>query len=508
MVVPYECLKAFPSFATVLVKQWFIVARAPHSKPQCNNREGQPLVLFFLLQHTMSMRAFEDIPNEILLQIVRDVQFSDQLSLSLISRRLHSIAEPHLYRSVTLADSDEETKSERKLQKFLRTIISRPELGAITRHLDILWYGVGDDTSRRRKNSFDVDKSYLATMQALAREKGLSALAVSELENGWCRPHFSLLMHLLPSLEFLLLREMGPDTMMRTRWIWAQSEYHGPTPVGLRSLSNLEMSYYMDEDGLRAEDVIPFMSLPTLNSFRASFFGGWGKIRWDKDNKEHPRGGKKEKQKVFRSMQFVKRSSKLKKLELYCSAVEPELFDGILQIPEALDTLVYENAGDVVLFHDMDPPAFARALRHQMHSLTTLSVTIAADLSEMISNIEPVGSMGSLGDFTSLKTLRMPCLYLLGDPSASDHSPHDSTKFFDLLPSSLVHLSIGIGEEWDIRKFLNAVGGEDVSRWKCVRDQKVPYLETFTLRSYEPEDASDELEALEIRFCKVSQDRF
>src|SRR5258708_8344654 len=233
------------------------------------------------------MCAFEDIPNEILLQIVRDAQSSDQLSLSLTSQRLHSIAEPHLYRRVTLADSDPNTENEDKVQKFLRRSISRPELGAITGHLDILWYSFFDDDPcfRCTERSYDGDKSYLATMQTLACEKGLSPLATSELENGWCRPHFSLLMHLLPSLEHLLLREMGSDTTMDTRWIWAQSEYHGPTPVGLRSLSNLEMSFYIDEGGLGAEDVIPFMSLPTLNSFRVSFFGGWGEIRWDEDNK-------------------------------------------------------------------------------------------------------------------------------------------------------------------------------------------------------------------------------
>ena len=275
---------------------------------------------------------------------------------------------------MTLADSHAETKSERKLQKFLRTIILRPELGAITRRLDILWYGRYYNPYGK-KISYGGDRSHLATMQALAREKGLSALAVSELENGSCRPHFSLLMHLLPSLGFLLLREMAPDTMMNTRWIWAQSEYHGPTPVGLRSLSNLEMSYHKDEEGLRAEDVIPFMSLPTLNSFRVSFFGGWGKIRWHEEDKGIPRGGFRKgmgKQEIFRSMRFVKRSSKLRKLELYSSSVDPELFDDILQIPEALDTLIYENAGGVVLHNDLDPPAFTRALRHQMHSLTTL----------------------------------------------------------------------------------------------------------------------------------------
>jgi len=54
---------------------------------------------------------------------------------------------------------------------------------------------------------------------------------------------------------------------------------------------------------------------------------------------------------------------------------------------------------------------------------------------------------------------------------------------------------------WIIAKFLNAIGGEnDVSRWKRVRDQKVPHLETFTytLRVPDDPDLVDILETLGI----------
>src|SRR5258708_30051478 len=139
-----------------------------HAPPIQNFRSARPRrtvqePFFHYKCYATSMRAFEDIPNEILLQIVRDVQSSDQLSLSLTSQRLHSIAEPHLYRRVTLADSRPWTESEHKLQKFLRTIISRPELGAITRHLDILWYSFFDDDPSFlcTQRSFNEDKNYL-----------------------------------------------------------------------------------------------------------------------------------------------------------------------------------------------------------------------------------------------------------------------------------------------------------------------------------------------------------
>jgi len=141
---------------------------------------------------------------------------------------------------------------------------------------------------------------------------------------------------------------------------------------------------------------------------------------------------------VKRFMRFVKRSSKLKKLEFLNSTIDTELLEDILQIPEALDTLIYEIAGDwipipnVGLGH-INPPAFARALRQQIN-ITTLSVTIVSgDETE----VQP---MGSIRDFTSLKTLIIPCLYLLGDPDAINDRRQDRNcvKFFDLLPPNLV----------------------------------------------------------------------
>ncbi len=105
--------------------------------------------------------------------------------------------------------------------------------------------------------------------------------------------------------------------------------------------------------------------------------------------------------------------------------------------------------------------------------------------------------MGSLRDFTLLTTLTISCLCLLGDPSADDDGPQDCAKFFNLLPSSLVNLSIEIRRSWDIRRFLHAVGGENISRWKRVRGEQLLYLETFILKSDLPYSPS-ELEALGI----------
>ena len=65
------------------------------------------------------------------------MQLSEQRHLSLTSHRLHSIAELHLYRSLTLEDWPY-VAGGRKLRKFSRTTVSQPELGAITRRLVIV----------------------------------------------------------------------------------------------------------------------------------------------------------------------------------------------------------------------------------------------------------------------------------------------------------------------------------------------------------------------------------
>ena len=114
----------------------------------------------------------------------------------------------------------------------------------------------------------------------MAREKGMSTLAVFELERGRCRPYFSLLMHLLPKLESMTPGGGGMKGMeMYNRWAWGQGEYHGPTPAGFQfliskldkdSLLSLEMSPVLaaefsagsDINGTTGTDLFPSLFLP------------------------------------------------------------------------------------------------------------------------------------------------------------------------------------------------------------------------------------------------------
>ena len=437
----------------------------------------------------MPRRAFEDIPNEILLQIVQDpsVQLPEQRCLSLTSRRLHSIAELCLYRSVTISDA-----FGRRHQEFLRTIVSRPELGAITRCLDIRWYfshsGAGTELH-------SLDKKERIIIQQLAHEKGMSSRAVSELEKGLCRPYFSLLMHLLPKLESLKLTEMRGDMEIDTRWAWGQGEYHGPTPVGLQFLSSLDIFSVWD-----VEDVVPFMSLPALDSFRVFYFKGKGAIRWDEGdaNAEEDSG-----EDVFLSSRYVKRSSKLKELRLHRAIAKAPLLEDILQIPEALNTFHYDfDSSDA--HHDIDAiRGVVNALRYQANSLTTLSLAVF----NISSPCPHVGPIASFRDFPLLKGLTVSCMVLLGH--TSHYAPWGCTPFFDLLPSTLTSLTVRVGlrrmdrnGEWSfVRGFLDAIqGGEDcVSRWRRERVQHVPHLKTFSLWTREdPINSREELEALGI----------
>ena len=424
--------------------------------------------------------TIEDIPNEILLQIVQDpsVQLLEQLRLSLTSRRLRSIAELCLYRALTFKDLT-------SLQKFLRTIVSRPELGAITRYLDVcLWIDVDDH---------DLDEREMTIIQKLAREKGMSSRAVSELEGGFCQPYFLLLLHLLPKLESLKLRLMDPE---ETRWAWGQGDHHGPTPPCLQSLSTLEMF-----DVLAAEDVGRFiMSLPALDSFRVISFQGNGAIRWDKGdaNAEEDSGGD-----VFRSSRYVKRSSKLKELRLYQAIAEAPFLEDILQIPEALETF-HLNFASLGVCYDINAiKGVVKALRYQANTLTTLSLTAL----NLWSSGPCVGPFVSFRDFPLLKELTVSCTFLLGHPAF--YAPCGWTAFFNLLPSTLTSLTVHVGvirvcenRKWTmVHGFLDAIErGEDrVNRWRQERGQRVPHLKTFSLWINEdPINDREELEALGI----------
>ncbi|KAF8340696.1 uncharacterized protein EI90DRAFT_2100335 [Cantharellus anzutake] len=448
----------------------------------------------------MTMRTFEDIPNEIILHIAQDVSSpSELISLTLTSRRLRGIAETQLYRSVSLKDRGFETGDERQLRRFVHTLILRPELRPLTRHLDILWYGLYDEEETKSKTPYAADKSKLIALQTLAREKGMSACAVFDLEKGWCRPYFSLLMHILPSLESLVIREMDCDVVMATRWTWRLSGYHGPLPIAFQSLRSLGLSFHAYRDGLRTADVVPFMSLPALNSFRVSQSPVWDMFPWwtgvkSSDDSSDDEDLALRRQTIFRSVRFTNRSSKLKKLELSLSVVNPELLDCIFQTPEALDILIYHNGWGAAIYHGIDPPAFCRALRHQLQSLTTLCITISGYLDE---SLEP---MGTLSDFISLKTLSIPCLYLFGPSSVVDDGPQESCKFFDLLPPNLLSVTIGTEGGWNVEKFVDAVGGGDDEEWRFLRSQRLPHLEEFILTSGVPNNAAATLEMMGINF--------
>ena len=430
----------------------------------------------------MPRRTIEDIPNEILLQIVQDpsVQLPEQLHLSLTSRRLHSIAKLCLYRSLTF-------KNLIGLQKFLCTIVSRLELGAITRCLDVFF--------RINLDDHDLDEREVIILQKLAREKGMSSRAVSQLEEGFYQPYFLLLLHLLPKLESLKLRVKSLGGGMTTRWAWGQGEYRGPTPLCLQSLLSLEMF-----DVLAAEDVGRFMSLPALDSFGLISFQGNGAIRWDKGdaNAEEDSGGD-----VFRSIRCVKRSSKLKELYLYGAITDATFLEDILQIPEALNTFHYNFGRGSGFYHIDDVKEVVNVLRYQANSLTTLSLT-ALDLG---SPGPWVGPFVSFRDFPLLKELTVSCAFLLGHPSVC--APCGWTAFFDLLPSTLTSLTVQVevmrvdrnGKRGTVGGFLDAIDGDEdrVKRWRQERGQRVPHLKTFSLWiRKDPINGREELEALGI----------
>lgn len=81
------------------------------------------------------MPSLETLPTELLLQIAEEGEQKSLASLSLVCRRLSSIAQRVLYRSVDL--SSHELHQTQQVGRLVRTIFERPDLGEKIRSLQL-----------------------------------------------------------------------------------------------------------------------------------------------------------------------------------------------------------------------------------------------------------------------------------------------------------------------------------------------------------------------------------
>ena len=96
----------------------------------------------YILNHSI-MIGFSTLPEELILSILHYLQIADLLSLSLVCKVLQRIAIPRIYRDVNWT-WDEDAKDDSTVQSFLRSILERPQLALMVKHIQFRGFKFSD----------------------------------------------------------------------------------------------------------------------------------------------------------------------------------------------------------------------------------------------------------------------------------------------------------------------------------------------------------------------------
>lgn len=277
--------------------------------------------------------------------------------------------------------------------------------------------------------------------------------------------------------------------------------------------------------GFDAEDVVPFMMLPSLNSLTAGALSvEEGEDDWlqigvtaededaeeenedddannDDDNERtefpHPRlpSNNDHTTKAIKTSSgytLPPKSSTIKHINLVKSLVSCSVLSRVLRLPIALESFRYEVSGPSVGYWPFVAADLLPGLLLQANSLRELKITTqeAEDLGED----EPV--IGSLSGLQVLERLALPALVLLGSPPDSLDSNRVVRRnpLDDLLPPRLVTLELYLEGAWDLAQLLNVTG---LPKNLSQTSQRIPSLRKIVVqgsRSLEPRTREEVLE--------------
>ena len=240
------------------------------------------------------MAKLHDLPSELIYEALRYLDRPQILRLCFVSRNLLNIVEPLLYRNpdLTRGRSNGLEPAFFELRGFARQIISRPRLASVVRNLKIVapdkeWDEVrppsvfnghrdAADVDWLRASQTDAEWEDLEVVIAAMAEKGIpNALIV---DGGWWGEVVALLHH----LPQLLSLSISGSNEVRLLTYAAMGKLVGGVPIGLRTISHLQLmygatnilNYKRERSAFGSDVVIPFMHLSNLRTFSVYQFGG------------------------------------------------------------------------------------------------------------------------------------------------------------------------------------------------------------------------------------------
>lgn len=305
--------------------------------------------------HTMAV--LETLPDELFAQILEDLPQSDLASTSCVSRRLHNISQPLLYREPHLHITDHHPTS---FNLFFGTLYNPTLefLGTNVRNLTIDW---------KSHNIRDDDDQLIAAARAhpMLGDKAVSKISL-----------LVLLLPLMPRLQALhlpllhhprsisyWLNPLRPDTLPPTL---RHFTYEWPAPIDFITLENL----------------LTILHLPHIRSI----------VIRDISNQSFPDDTK--------TLSAAAGTSSLTHLTIRSDSTDLQILHPILRIPRALTHFTYQP---VLVCGSFSFVKMGLALRPLQHSLTSLLL----DFRKLRANWQrrrPT-TIGSLRDWAALRTV-------------------------------------------------------------------------------------------------------
>ncbi|KAF8308454.1 hypothetical protein DL93DRAFT_2169979 [Clavulina sp. PMI_390] len=263
---------------------------------------------------TLNMGKWADLPAELATQVLRDLSVDqniprgsrleftapnisaqqDLLSCTYVSHQFYSIVTPLLYRNVYLQDYFLDYRRtihlSPRIHQFTRALVVNPDFGRHVRRLSVPSLGCGfhdftaaldlwnqsvdlDDLDHTCLE-YEVDLPDLTLILDALQEMGLSSgLVLHGRQDGI----FITLLHLLPKLQSLYIEGGDLDLVA-----YSCFGVFGGIPVSLQSIVDLSIfvrDIRGEDGGADTEDLIPFLTLPSLQSITVcKFYGGPSRV--------------------------------------------------------------------------------------------------------------------------------------------------------------------------------------------------------------------------------------
>lgn len=193
------------------------------------------------------------IPNEVLVNILSGLHGADLASISQVSRHLNALAEPILYKVVSLT---QRLPVPSPMRIFLRTIVVRPELAQLVQGLILKWDEVLDFDP-------DPDGPDITLFTSVAKSVGIQSMIASPDIQA------HLILYLLPNLRRLEAK-VPKDSM--------DEFMSGNAGHRLKSLLELDLHWIDSDNGLSPTAFFAACLLPSLLKLTVHDVGYLGEI--------------------------------------------------------------------------------------------------------------------------------------------------------------------------------------------------------------------------------------